>query len=80
MIVVGHSRIRALLYTADRNTLKDRCSAAAGLEFQRRAQCRQAGHVNVSGCGRIVRMNLDAHAQRNFVPNTHSSPGPAKIR
>jgi hypothetical protein len=62
-------------FEADRNTLKYRCPAAAyGLDCQGQAQCHQAGGVNPGGYGRIVRIKLDEHDRRIFVPTPHGSP------
>lgn len=62
-------------FEADRNTLKYRCPAAAyGLECQGQAQCHQAGDVNPGAYGRIVRIKLEAHDRRIFVPTPHGSP------
>jgi hypothetical protein len=62
-------------FEADRNTLKYRCPAAAyGLDCKGRAQCCQAGEVNPGDYGRIVRIGLDDHDRRIFVPTPHGSP------
>jgi len=62
-------------FEADRNTLKYRCPAAAyGLECQGQAECHQAGGVNPGEYGRIVRIKLDEHDRRIFVPTPHGSP------
>ena len=49
-------------------------AAAFGLECQGQAQCHQAGEVNPGDYGRIVRIKLDAHDRRIFVPTPHGSP------
>jgi hypothetical protein len=62
-------------FEADRNTLKYRCPAAAyGLECQGQAQCHQAGGVNPGAYGRVVRIKLEEHDRRIFVPTPHGSP------
>jgi hypothetical protein len=62
-------------FEADRNTLKYRCPAAAyGLECQGQADCHRAGGVNPGAYGRIVRLKLDAHDRRIFVPTPHGGP------
>jgi hypothetical protein len=62
-------------FESDRKTLKYRCPAAAyGLECQGRAQCHQGGGVNPGEYGRIVRIALDDHDRRIFVPTPHGSP------
>jgi len=62
-------------FEADRNTLKYRCPAAAyGLDCQGQAQCHQAGGVTPGEYGRIVRIKLDEHDRRIFVPTPHGSP------
>ena len=62
-------------FDADRNTLKYRCPTAAyGLECQGQAECHQTGGVNPGEYGRIVRIKLDAHDRRIFVPTPHASP------
>ena len=74
--VTGEQRDLAFQgFEADRNSLKYRCPAAAfGLECQGQAQCHQAGEVNPGDYGRIVRIKLDAHDRRIFVPTPHGSP------
>jgi hypothetical protein len=74
--VTGEQRDLAFQgFEADRNTLKYRCPAAAyGLECQGQAQCHQAGGVNPGEYGRIVRIKLDEHDRRIFVPTPHGSP------
>ena len=74
--VTGEQRDLAFQgFETDRNTLKYRCPAAAyGLECQGQAQCHQAGGVNPGEYGRIVRIKLDAHERRIFVPTPHGSP------
>ena len=62
-------------FEADRNALKYRCPAAAyGLDCQGREQCHQAGGVTPGEYGRIVRISLDDHDRRIFVPTPHGSP------
>lgn len=62
-------------FESDRKTLKYRCPAAAyGLDCAGRAQCHQAGGVNPGEYGRIVRIALDEHDRRIFVPTPHASP------
>jgi hypothetical protein len=62
-------------FEADRNTLKYRCPAAAyGLDCPGRERCHQAGGVDPGAYGRIVRIKLDAHDRRIFVPTPHGSP------
>jgi hypothetical protein len=62
-------------FEADRNALKYRCPAAAyGLECQGRERCHQAGGVTPGDYGRIVRISLDEHDRRIFVPTPHGSP------
>lgn len=62
-------------FEADRNGLKYRCPAAAyGLQCQGREQCHQAGGVDPGDYGRIVRIALDDHDRRIFVPTPHGSP------
>jgi hypothetical protein len=62
-------------FESDRNALKYRCPAAAyGLECEGRAQCHQAGAVNPGDYGRIVRIGLEDHDRRIFVPTPHGSP------
>ena len=62
-------------FEADRNTLKYRCPTAAyGLDCQGQAQCHQAGGVTPGDYGRIVRIKLDEHDRRIFVPTPHGSP------
>jgi hypothetical protein len=62
-------------FEAERNTLKYRCPAAAyGFECPGREQCHRAGGVNPGAYGRIVRIKLDAHDRRIFVPTPHGSP------
>ncbi|MBK1725066.1 transposase [Thiocystis violacea] len=62
-------------FEADRDTLKYRCPVAAyGLECQGQAQCHQAGDVNPGAYGRIVRIKLDEHNRRIFVPTPYGSP------
>ena len=74
--VTGEQRDLAFQgFEADRNTLKYRCPAAAyGLECQGQAQCHQAGGVTPGEYGRIVRIKLDEHDRRIFVPTPHGSP------
>jgi len=74
--VTGEQRDLAFQgFEADRNTLKYRCPAAAyGLECQGQAECHQAGGVNPGEYGRIVRIKLDEHDRRIFVPTPHGSP------
>jgi hypothetical protein len=74
--VTGEQRDLAFQgFEADRNTLKYRCPAAAyGLECQGQAQCHQAGGVNPGDYGRVVRIKLDEHDRRIFVPTPHGSP------
>ena len=74
--VTGEQRDLAFQgFEADRNTLKYRCPAAAyGLDCQGRAACHHAGGVNPGAYGRIVRIKLDAHDRRIFVPTPHGSP------
>lgn len=61
-------------FESDRNALKYRCPAAYGLECEGRAQCHQAGAVNPGDYGRIVRIGLEDHDRRIFVPTPHGSP------
>jgi hypothetical protein len=62
-------------FEADRNTLKYRCPAAAyDLECQGQAPCHQRGGVNPGDYGRIVRIKLEEHDRRIFVPTPHGSP------
>ena len=62
-------------FESDRNTIKYRCPAAAyGLECKGRAQCHQAGGVHPGDYGRIVRIGLNDHDRRIFVPTPHGSP------
>ena len=62
-------------FEADRNSLKYRCPAAAyGLECQGQTECHQAGAVAPGEYGRIVRIKLDEHDRRIFVPTPHGSP------
>ncbi|MFZ4696033.1 MAG: transposase [Verrucomicrobiia bacterium] len=62
-------------FETDRNALKYRCPAAAyGLECQGREQCHQAGGVTPGEYGRIVRISLDDHDRRIFVPTPYASP------
>jgi hypothetical protein len=62
-------------FEADRNTLKYSCPVAAyGLECEGRDQCHRAGGVNPGAYGRIVRIKLDEHDRRIFVPTPHGSP------
>jgi hypothetical protein len=62
-------------FEADRNTLKYRCPAAAyGLDCPGRERCHQGGGVDPGEYGRIVRIKLDAHDRRIFVPTPHGSP------
>jgi hypothetical protein len=62
-------------FEADRNALKYRCPAAAyGLDCQGRERCHQAGGVTPGEYGRIVRISLDDHDRRIFVPTPHGSP------
>ena len=62
-------------FEADRKALKYRCPAAAyGLDCQGREQCHQAGGVTPGEYGRIVRISLDDHDRRIFVPTPHGSP------
>jgi hypothetical protein len=62
-------------FEADRNTLKYRCPAAAyGFDCPGRDQCHQCGGVNPREYGRIVRIKLDEHDRRIFVPTPHGSP------
>jgi len=62
-------------FESDRNTLKYRCPAAAyGLDCEGRTQCHQAGGVDPGDYGRIVRIRLDDHDRRIFVPTPHGSP------
>jgi hypothetical protein len=62
-------------FEADRNTLKYRCPAAAyGLDCQGQTQCHRAGGVQPGDYGRVVRIKLDAHDRRIFVPTPHGSP------
>ena len=62
-------------FEADRNTLKYRCPAAAyGLDCQGREACHRAGGVSPGEYGRIVRIDLDTHDRRIFVPTPHGSP------
>ncbi len=62
-------------FEADRNALKYRCPAAAyGLDCQGRERCREAGGVAPGAYGRIVRIGLDDHDRRIFVPTPHGSP------
>ena len=62
-------------FEADRKALKYRCPAAAyGLDCQGRERCHQAGGVAPGEYGRIVRINLDDHDRRIFVPTPHGSP------
>ena len=62
-------------FEADRNALKYRCPAAAyGLDCQGRERCHQAGGVTPGEYGRIVRIRLDDHDRRIFVPTPHGSP------
>jgi hypothetical protein len=74
--VAGEQRDLAFQgFEADRNTLKYRCPAAAyGLACQGQAECHQAGGVNPGDYGRIVRIKLDEHDRRIFVPTPHGSP------
>lgn len=74
--VTGEQRDLAFQgFEADRNALKYRCPAAAyGLECQRQAQCHQAGGVTPGEFGRVVRIKLDEHDRRIFVPTPHGSP------
>lgn len=63
-------------FESDRNALKYRCPAAAyGLDCQGRDQCHEAGGVTPGEYGRIVRIGLDDHDRRIFVPTPHGSPG-----
>ncbi len=62
-------------FEADRNTLKYRCPAAAyGLDCQGRDACHRAGGVSPGDYGRIVRISLETHDRRIFVPTPHGSP------
>ncbi len=62
-------------FEADRNTLKYRCPAAAyGLDCPGRERCHQAGGVDPGEYGRIVRIKLEEHDRRIFVPTPHGSP------
>jgi hypothetical protein len=62
-------------FEADRSTLKYRCPAAAyGLDCEGRERCHQAGGVEPGAYGRIVRIKLDEHDRRIFVPTPHGSP------
>ena len=62
-------------FEADRHALKYRCPAAAyGLDCQGRERCHQAGGVTPGEYGRIVRISLDDHDRRIFVPTPHGSP------
>ena len=74
--VTGEQRDLAFQgFEADRNTLKYRCPAAAyGLDCLGQAQCHQAGGVNPGAYGRVVRIKLDAHDRRIFVPTPQGSP------
>ena len=60
---------------SDRNTIKYRCPAAAyGLQCEGRASCHPAGGVAAGEYGRSVRIGLDDHDRRIFVPTPHGSP------
>jgi hypothetical protein len=74
--VTGEQRDLAFQgFEAGRNTLKYRCPAAAyALECQGQAECHQAGGVTPGAYGRIVRLKLDDHDRRIFVPTPHGSP------
>jgi hypothetical protein len=62
-------------FEADRNSLKYRCPAAAyGLDCQGQNECHQAGAVNPGAYGRVVRIKLEEHDRRIFVPTPHGSP------
>lgn len=62
-------------FEADRGTLKYRCPAAAyDLECSGKAACHQAGGVEPGEFGRIIRVNLNEHDRRIFVPTPHGSP------
>jgi hypothetical protein len=62
-------------FEADRKTLKYRCPAAAyDLDCQGREACHRAGGVTPGEYGRIVRIDLDTHDRRIFVPTPHGSP------
>jgi len=62
-------------FEADRNTLKYRCPAVAyGLDCQGRDACHRAGGVSPGDYGRIVRISLETHDRRIFVPTPHGSP------
>lgn len=62
-------------FEADRNALKYRCPAAAyGLDCQGRDTCHRAGGVSPGDYGRIVRISLETHDRRIFVPTPHGSP------
>ena len=62
-------------FEADRNALKYRCPAAAyELDCQGRERWHQAGGVTPGDYGRIVRISLDDHDRRIFVPTPHGSP------
>jgi hypothetical protein len=62
-------------FESDRNTLKYRCPAAAyGLDCEGRAQCHRAGGANPGDYGRIIRISLNDHDRRIFVPTPHASP------
>ncbi len=62
-------------FESDRNTIKYRCLAAAyGLKCKGCTDCYQAGGVNPGDYGRIVRIGLDDHDRRIFVPTPHGSP------
>lgn len=66
-------------FEAERNTLKYRCPAAAyNLECQGQATCHQQGGVNPGDYGRIVRIKLEEHDRRIFVPTPHGSPSWAR--
>ena len=52
-----------------------RCPAAAyGLDCQGRDACHRAGGVSPGDYGRIVRISLETHDRRIFVPTPHGSP------
>ena len=62
-------------FESDRNCLKCRCPAAAyELECEGREQCHHAGGVDPGEYGRIVRIRLDEHNRRIFVPTPYDSP------
>jgi hypothetical protein len=74
--VTGEQRDLAFQgFEADRNALKYRCPAAAyGLDCPGRERCHASGGVAPGDYGRIVRIALDDHDRRTFVPTPHGSP------